>query len=104
MWLSNLDLEFKVHRTVAFDLNLLCIGLTYFSVLPHVNHRRNQLVFLAVDDGEGVNGNGDFVAFTVDPNTVVVVVVLLSRRELNVDSFFDTTWNHSFFLYSILKS
>ena len=44
-----------------------------------------------------MNWDGDLVAFAVDSNTIVVIVVLLVWCELNVNFFLRTGWNHSLF-------
>ena len=48
--------------------------------------------------------NQDFVTVTVDPHRVIVVLVLIdSGRELDVDVFRYTSWDHSLLLVSDLE-
>jgi hypothetical protein len=42
--------------------------------------------------------DGDFIAFAVDSNAVIMVVILLSRRELNVDLLLCSRRDHALFL------
>ena len=44
VWLYNLDLIFKVHWTVTFNLKLLSVGLTDEAGLAHIDAFREELI------------------------------------------------------------
>ena len=50
-----------------------------------------------------MNGNDDFVSFTVDPDAVIEVLVLIVGCELNINIISDSRWNHPFFIVLDLK-
>ena len=66
------------------------------AALAHVDVLGEELVLLRVDDGEGMDGDQDFVTIAVDPHGVVVVlVVVYGRRELDVDFLSHSGCDHS---------
>jgi len=86
--LNHIDLIFKVHWTVTFDLQLLGVGLPNQASFAHVYELGEEFVLGGVDHWKGVYGDEDFVTVAVNPHRVIVVFVLVySRCELDVDVF-----------------
>ena len=51
-----------------------------------------------------MDGDQDFVAITMNPHRVIVVLVFIdSGSELNIDVLSDTRWNHSLLLAANLE-
>ena len=99
MRLHNLDLVLKIDWAVTLDLKLLGVGLADEAAATHVYELREELVHAGVNDREGVDGNQDLVALTVDPHRVIVVLVLVDGgRELNIDVLGDTRRDHALLL------
>lgn len=85
---DHLDLVFKVDWAVTLDLKLLVIGLTDGAGTAHVDEAWEELVLLRINDRKRMDWDQNFVAIAVNPHRVVVVLVLVhSRCELNVDVF-----------------
>jgi hypothetical protein len=94
--LRHLNHVFEVHWAVTFDLKLLVVGIAYGQVRAHLDEFGEQVVNFRVDDWEGVDGDENFVALAVDPERVVVVLVLVDGRgELDVDFFGHARWDHA---------
>ncbi len=72
-------------------------------MFSHINESWEDLIFLRVNDWEGVNGYENFVSFAVDSNGIIIVFVLLIGCELNVNFLCYTWGNHSFLAVLDLK-
>ena len=97
--LYHVDLILEVHRAVTLHLKLLSVGLADEAAAAHVDKLGEKLVHARIDDREGVDGNEDLVALAVDPHRVIVVLVLVdSWGELNIDVLGHASWDHSLLL------
>ena len=102
--LYHLDLVLKVHRAVTFHLKLLLVGLTNRATSTHVDETWEKFVLRGVDNWKRMDGNQNFVTVTVDPHRVVVVLVLIdSGCELDVDVLGDASRNHALLLVLYLE-
>ena len=105
MRLKNSDFVFKSNGTIRFDGNLLFISVAKTTLLAHIDQLRNLVRIAAVYDWERVDRNQNFVAFAVNSDCVVVVLVsghpvqiaCSCWSELNIDVFRYTRWNHALF-------
>ena len=99
MRLDDFDLVLEIHRAVTFYLKLLGVGLADHAASAHINKLGEKLILSRVDDWEGVDRDQDLVSVTMNPHRVVIVLVFVGgRRELNVDVFSYTSWDHAFLL------
>ena len=97
--LHHLDLVLKIDWAVTLDLKLLGVGLADEAAATHVYELGEELVHAGVNDREGVDGDQDLVALTVDPHRVIVVLILVDGgRELNVDVLGDARRDHPLLL------
>jgi len=82
MRLSDFNLIFKVDRCVTLNLKLLFVGVSNSKLGAEVDNLGELVTRSGVNDGEGVDGDQNFVAFAVDSNRVVEVLVFVNwRRE-----------------------
>ena len=58
-------------------------------MLAHVNIVREQLIFLRVNDWEGMDWNKNFVSIAVNSYSVIEVFVFVVGSELDIDVFSD---------------
>ena len=58
-------------------------------MLAHVNIVGEQLIFLRINDWEGMNWNKNFVTIAVNSYSVIEVFVFIVRSELDIDVFSD---------------
>ena len=72
-------------------------------MFAHIDKARDQLVLLRVDNGEGMNGDQDFISLTMNTDEVVEVFVLIVRSELDIDVFSDARRNHALFVVLYLE-
>jgi hypothetical protein len=87
------------------------VSLSESTLGAQINHLGDLVHTLGVDDWESVNWNQDFVAFTVDPNRVVIVlvcsegliVILCGGRELHINVLAHTCGHHTFLLVTDFK-
>ena len=92
---------FKVHWTVTLDLKLLVVTSSKDASFAHINCTWEQLSLFGVYYRESVDWNQQFVAFTVDPHWIIVVLVLVGCGcELDVNVFSDTGGEHTFLVVS----
>ena len=74
MWFGPFDHVFKRYWGVGLEGQFAGFLVANFDV-AHVDYGWEQLVFGGVDDGVGVDGDQEFVAFAVDSNAVVIILV-----------------------------
>ena len=99
MRLGDLNRVFKIYWAVTFNLKLLVVRAPNHATFAHVDEAREKLVLLWVDNGEGVDGDQDFVTFAMDADRVIIVVVLVGcRSKLNVNILRHACRQHAFFV------
>ena len=99
MRLDHIDLIFKVNGTVTVNLKLLGVRLADDAPTAHINELREKFVLAGIDHREGVNRDQDLVTIAMDPHRVVVVLILIdSWGELNIDVLADTGRDHTLLL------
>ena len=102
--LYNLNLVLKVHWAVTFHLKLLLVGLTKHATSTHIDETWEKFVLRGVDNWKRMDWNQNFVPVAVDPHRVVVVLVLIgSGCELDVDVLGDASRNHALLLVLYLE-
>ena len=92
IWVSlhDFDVIAEVHRAVTLKLDDFCVGLPNFQVLAHVQIGREELILLRIDHWEGMNRDQDLVAIAMNSYRIVEVLILIVRRELDIDVLADT--------------
>ena len=103
MWFEFFNWVLKIDWAVTFNINMLHISLSNFAATSHINIFRNELVFFWVNYWISMNRYQYFVSFTVNTNTVIEVLELISWSELDVDVFADTGGNHALFTILYLE-
>ena len=103
MWFDFFNRVLKIDWAVTFNVNVLNISLSNFAAAAHVDVLGNEIILFGVNYWISMNRYQYFVSFTVNTNTVIEVLELISWSELDVDVFADTGGNHALFTIFDLK-
>jgi len=105
IWVSlhDLDVIAEVHRAVTLKLDDFCVGLSNFEVLAHVQVGREELILLGIDHWEGMDRDKDLVPIAMNSYSIVEVLILIVRRELDIDVLTDTGGHHALLIIFNLK-
>lgn len=85
------------------NVTYLVIGLTDSEMLAHVQVLREDLIFLGVNHGEGVDRDQDFITVAVHSYRVVEILIFIVRSELDINVLSDTRGYHPLFVVLNLK-
>lgn len=104
MWLDHIDLVLKVHWAVTFHLKLLRIRLSNQTCLAHVDEFGEQFILRRIYNWKRMDWNQYLIPIAVNPHRVIVVLVLIhSWSELNVNVLRDSCGDHSLLLIANLE-